>query len=344
MKKYNFSVFICRSQIFHNGHKHVIEQALVNSERVIVLVGSSHQPRSFRNPFSFNERKRMIMSSFDDRDDEIGERIHVLPLQDNPYEDYAWIADVQRTVSGIVNAYHSQKHKEPTVTLIGHSKDHTSYYLKLFPQWDSIEVGNVEGINSTELRETYFATGEVDADKVPEQVVRLLSNFYMSEDYLTIQDEVDFINRYRAAWSEAPYAPTFMTTDAVVVQSGHVLLVERRAKPGKGLMALPGGFVKQDETLEDSMLRELREETRLKVPEKVLRGSIKEKQIFDDPNRSARGRTITTAFLISLDADIELPKVRGGDDAAKAFWLPLADLKPEMMFEDHYFIIQRLIG
>ena len=108
-------------------------------------------------------------------------------------------------------------------------------------------------------------------------------------------------------------------------------------------MALPGGFVNPKERLKDAVIRELREETRIKVPAPVLAGSITKEQIFDDPYRSARGRTITQAFLIELQGD-KLPKVKGGDDAKSAFWVPFAEIKPEMMFEDHYHIIQAMVG
>jgi bifunctional NMN adenylyltransferase/nudix hydrolase len=136
----------------------------------------------------------------------------------------------------------------------------------------------------------------------------------------------------------------FVTVDAVVIQSGHILLVKRRARPGKGLAALAGGFIRQYERLQDACIRELREETKLKIPDPVLRGCIKRQHTFDDPHRSSRGRTITHAFLIELPAAENLPKVKGGDDAEKAFWLPLADMNPEKMFEDHYFIVRHLLG
>jgi bifunctional NMN adenylyltransferase/nudix hydrolase len=92
------------------------------------------------------------------------------------------------------------------------------------------------------------------------------------------------------------------------------------------------------------MIRELREETRLKVPTGFLEGSIKAMQVFDYPYRSARGRTISHAFLIVLTGDhTGLPKVRGGDDARRAFWVPIGELEPERMFEDHWHIIRTML-
>ena len=134
-----------------------------------------------------------------------------------------------------------------------------------------------------------------------------------------------------------------MTVDAVVVQSGHILLVKRGDMPGKGQLALPGGFLNQNETMLDGAIRELKEETKIKVPVPVLKGSIKESKTFDAPNRSSRGRTITQAFFIDLGVG-ELPKVKGADDAEKAFWVPFNEVKQEKMFEDHFHIIDNFIN
>ncbi len=161
-----------------------------------------------------------------------------------------------------------------------------------------------------------------------------------------IRDEYAFVQAYKQQWAGAPYPPTFNTVDAVVVQSGHLLVVRRGARPGLGQLALPGGFIGEDETFKDAVLRELREETRLKVPMPVLAGSIIKAERFDDPHRSSRGRTITEAFLIRLTDQTTLPKVKGGDDASAAFWMPLAEVKTQSkdFFEDHWFIIQKMIG
>ena len=94
------------------------------------------------------------------------------------------------------------------------------------------------------------------------------------------------------------------------------------------------------------MVRELREETGLKVPEKVLRGSIIARDVFDDPSRSTRGRTITHAFYFKLDDSAELPRVKGGDDAVKAKWISLADFEEmqSVMYEDHFAIMKNMLN
>jgi len=164
--------------------------------------------------------------------------------------------------------------------------------------------------------------------------------------YDLLVEEWKHIEAYKKAWSVAPYAPTFVTSDAVVVQSGHVLVVRRKHTPGKGLLALPGGFVNQDERVKDAAIRELMEETKIAVPEKVLNGSIVTSEVFDEPGRSLRGRTITHAFLFKLNDVASLPRVKGSDDAEKAFWMPIHDAlaQPNLWFEDHLEIIRTMIA
>ncbi len=351
---FDFLVFIGRFQPFHNGHAAVIKEGLARSKHLIILCGSAHQPRSIRNPWNSQEREEMVRGAFSD---EQNQHIHFAPLMDMIYNDERWVRNVQATVSGIVTSFHGIPHQPAKIGLIGHRKDQSSYYLNLFPQWAAVEVANVDSINASSIRETIFA-GKTDSkdqmlaivDKLAvkpdltENVLRLIRDFCTSEIYQSIKAEHDFVTKYHQAWKDAPYPPTFVTVDAVVVQSGHVLLVERKARPGKGLMALPGGFVGAGEKLVEACLRELREETRVKIPIPVLKGSIKGQKVFDEPHRSARGRTITHAFYLELQPNQALPKVKGGDDAARARWTPLAELDPMNLFEDHYFIIQNMVG
>lgn len=362
-KEYDHLVFIGRFQPFHLGHKHVIETALQMAKNVIVLIGSSNSSRNSRNPFTFEERKQMILDSFEGKNPNACtfERripgLSILSLDDYTYNDGEWTRAVHRIVNGhLRNTLPSTTYEDIAsinslkVGLIGHSKDHSSYYLKMFPTWGNVDVDGVRGdksglINATDIRNLYFSAQWRKMDwqeLVDESVKEFLNTWIETDDYQNIVNEHKFIQNYKKQWASAPYAPTFLTVDSVVVQSGHVLLIRRKAHPGKDKLALPGGFLNQQETLLTGALRELREETKLKVPEPVLRGSIAKQKVFDDPNRSARGRTVTTAFLFNLSPQEELPKVKGGDDAKEAFWVPLSELKAQDMFEDHYFIIRNL--
>ena len=58
--KYDYVVFIGRFEPFHIGHQEVVQRALEIAERVIILVGSSNQPRTIKNPWTFGNRKEMI--------------------------------------------------------------------------------------------------------------------------------------------------------------------------------------------------------------------------------------------------------------------------------------------
>jgi bifunctional NMN adenylyltransferase/nudix hydrolase len=345
---FDFLVFIGRFEPFHNGHAAVARHALARARKVIFLVGSADTPRTTRNPWTVAERAVMIRTALDDASD----RVIIRPLRDHLYNESQWIAGVQRAVADAVQADGGSA--DASIGLVGMDKDASSYYLKEFPQWPLVDVQHTETLSATELRRYLFEAGHIDfhgallmlRGNVPPPVFDMLEAFRKSSPaYDTLEAEHRFIEQYRAAWKDAPYPPTFVTTDAVVSHSGHVLLVRRRSEPGKGLWALPGGFVGQDEGLLASCLRELREETRLKIPVPVLKGALKGQHVFDHPDRSQRGRTITHAFHFDYPAG-ELPEVRGGDDADKARWVPISealDMGPRL-FEDHLHILEFFLG
>ncbi|WP_239987136.1 bifunctional nicotinamide-nucleotide adenylyltransferase/Nudix hydroxylase [Agitococcus lubricus] len=335
---FDFLVFIGRFQPFHIGHAQVLAQALAQSQQVIMLIGSARQPRNTRNPFTVSERSEMILSSLAA---EQAARVHCYPLDDCLYNDALWVKTVQEAVQTVVSR--QSDGGQLKIGLIGHQKDHSSYYLRLFPQWHSVDVENFQSLSATPLRDAYLLGKTLDNTLLPLATQQVLQRFKQQPVYQDLAAEAAFIEQYKQAWSVAPYAPTFVTVDAVVLQAGHILLVERKTRPGKGLFALPGGFVDAQETLIAACVRELQEETQLGVPETVLYGALKAQRVFDEPNRSARGRTITHAFMFEFAPDVALPYVKGGDDAKSAFWLPLSELTPEYLFEDHFHIINAML-
>ncbi|MBQ8453775.1 MAG: NUDIX hydrolase [Bacteroidaceae bacterium] len=128
------------------------------------------------------------------------------------------------------------------------------------------------------------------------------------------------------------YPRPAVTADCVVMTketTPHVLLIERGSDPFKGHWAFPGGFMNMDETAEQCAIRELEEETGLKV------SSFHQIGAYTKVNRDPRGRTITVAYLATLDAPAD---VCGQDDAAKAQWFPI-DALPPLAF-DHNEIMK----
>lgn len=347
-KPYNVIVYIGRFEPPTRAHIENIRQGAEQADLLIVLIGSSEKARDPKNPFTYEERARMIMDGLKTDVPSISQGAVVCePLRDHMYNDSAWIAEVQSKV---------MFYASPTdrIALLGHVKDESSWYLQEFPQWGFVEVPSVPNVNATDVRDIYFqestqALSEWNrariAKVVPAGALAFLDEFRGTETFQTLHTETLFVQKYKKAWEAAPYAPTFVTADAVVIQSGHILLVERGAAPGRGLLALPGGFINPHERVVDAAVRELREETKLKVPAPVLKGSITGSHVFDHPYRSLRGRTITHAFMFEL-APGPLPKVKGSDDAKHAFWKPLSEIvdAESQMFEDHFHIIKKMVG
>lgn len=122
------------------------------------------------------------------------------------------------------------------------------------------------------------------------------------------------------------YPRPAVTADCVVItkeKEPKVLLIQRGHEPFKGCWAFPGGFMNMDETTEQCAVRELEEETGLKVAD------IQQIGAYSKVDRDPRGRTVTVAYL----AVIEKPEaVKGLDDAAKAQWFPISAL-PELAFD-----------
>ena len=132
------------------------------------------------------------------------------------------------------------------------------------------------------------------------------------------------------------YPRPAVTADCVVITreaEPKVLLIQRGFNPFKGCWAFPGGFMNMDETTEQCAIRELEEETGLKVD------TIHQIGAYSKVDRDPRGRTITVAYIAIIDSPQE---VQGRDDAAKAEWFPISDL-PELAF-DHEEIMSDAIN
>lgn len=336
-KEYGTLVLIGRFQPFHSAHLEIIKRATALTDNLVIITGSAAQPRTYKNPFTSTERERMIKAATGG----LAMQIHVEENIDTMYNDQAWAVRVQ----GIVSKYRILGTR---TAIIGHKKDESSFYLDMFPQWEYVDVEEIEPLSAVNIRDLYFKRDcnmKFIKAVVPETTFNYLVQFKETEAYEQIIREREFLIENAKQYASLKYPPIFSTADAAVICSGHVLMIKRRAEPGRGLWALPGGYVNAstDKTVLDAAIRELREETGIKVPEPVLRGSIQDNRVFDAVDRSPRGRIITHCFKIELP-DGTLPKVKGSDDAEKARWVPIAEVRSDECFEDHYDMIMWAVG
>ena len=310
-------IFIGRFQPVHEGHVHAIGLAASQVQKLYILVGSANQCRSIRNPWTFQERKQMLALKLH------SQRItnyEILPLNDHRYSNTQWMSEVRATI---------EHYGMGSPILFGHMKEGNDY-LKWFPELKFKSIEAQYSINATQVRERMFVENDP----------------FMPD---TVQDDYAFYQKEKQLFAGYPFPETlnFNCADAILECQGHILLIQRKFAPGRGAWALPGGFRNQRETFLDCAIRELMEETNVRVPEKVLRGSIVKTELFDDPSRSfgIPRNTMAVYMRINPNPDFSLPRANGADDAALCKWVPLTDaLNNIEMYDDHKDIVSKVTG
>ncbi|MGC6492246.1 MAG: NUDIX domain-containing protein [Myxococcota bacterium] len=349
------AVVIGRFQPAHKHHVQTLLKAASAYDAGLILLGSSYRARDWKNPFRWEERSGLIDAACDD--------LGVGPLfftkkgiKDYPYNDNRWVLQIQKTVEE-----HLQSAEDPEVwevVLVGANKDASTYYLELFPQWSHHFLEPTGSVSATTVRRAVYEDDwETVAKLTTPNVCTWLKNWAATAEGCRIREEYEAAQRGRlvlayesadGSLTKAAFPPLFHTVDVVLLHKGHVLLIERRSHPGKGLWALPGGFLNAGEWPREGAIRELREETRIHF---FLRGNRKRLEIspdwfndshqFANPGRSLRGRTITNAYQCVIPDRYEV-EVQASDDAARARWFPLYDVLHTMdyeLFEDHQAIV-----
>lgn len=340
-------VFIGRFQIWSAAHQMNVMEAFRRAEldHMTIVIGTAFGPYTNKNPLTGLERRKMISAALV----EAGVPLHkvtFIMMRDYP-DNNDWANEVTFRVE-------SQFAPEAEFVLVGMKKDHTSFYIDMFPHWkQSLAVepymANGAVLSATDLRAAFYNASPFDdgVAVLPEAVKRFLYDFRQteSERFLYLKHEQDHYDEYKAAWSAAPYPPTFFTADAVVrVDSGWgmpgVILIRRKKSPGKGLWAIPGGFVDQFETSGQAAARELFEETGLDI-NTTEDGSSHGFTLVDSPHRSQRGRVISIVSKFTVLCE-DVPSLRPGDDADFVEVVPISEVIKKYhnkMFDDHYNII-----
>ena len=320
MTKYQVGFLIMRAQPLHSGHRDLIRQAKSQCDQLVLLIGSVNSPRTIKNPFTYKERVLSINKFLQHEFDSLG--VTIEPLNDYKYNDSAWLVDVD----AVISLYDKE---ECEITIFGHMKEGNNY-LKWFPQYQFKNIDSVIDVHATGIREEWFRNQR--------------HNFAPE-----VLEDWDYFQKEKETFANYPYPETlnFNCGDVVLECAGHILLIQRKRAPGRGTWALPGGFKNSNETFVDCAIRELIEEANVRIPEKVLRGSIVNTKLFDSPNRGMGlpRSTLAVHIKVELNSDGTLPRVTPKDDAFDANWFQIYDIMNNMeLFDDHSDIISVLCG
>lgn len=322
-------IIIGRFQPLHEGHKEIILKAKKLCDKLLIVVGSANAARTIKNPWTFAERREVIQAFLDKAGLDF-EDAQIIPINDYKYSDTQWMLDVQE----IANLHTGYGKK----VLFGFDKQGNDY-LKWFPQYGFHNIESTIDIDATRIRTALMRSNSLEFNV---DIPYLPARLYIPED---VQADFEYFESEKMRFKDYPYPETlsFNCADALIECNGHVLLIKRKFAPGRNCWALPGGFKNKNETFTQTAMREAFEETNLRVPEKVLAGSIVGSQLFDSPTRGSGIPRITFVvhFKIAPDADGKLPRANGADDAAECKWVPIADaVNTYRLHDDHCDIIQ----
>jgi bifunctional NMN adenylyltransferase/nudix hydrolase len=351
-KLLDFAVFIGRMRPVHLAHMKIIEEALEKADKLVILVGSANRPRSFVvSAFEYAEVLAMLTLLY--KHHIASGRLVVMPLDDFVYDHDGWQLNTTRVVNAVVRRtlalegrrdvdLHSLK-----VGLAGFGKDASSYYLNMFPEWESIQVGKQFALlSATAVRDAYFQRIPQLSDfALDPRIIEYLRDFMHTDEFAYVVREREAIEKNIREYGRGP----FSASDAVITWRDHVLLVNRDGRVGYGLDAFPGGMLECGETTLQCAFRELNEETRVLDLnpgfQQTLMNSMAGYRLFDAPDRDPRGHYMSHAYHFALPDDFDATSLRmePRSDARAVRLVPISEWGHKKAFLEHFAILRKFV-
>ena len=312
-----FGVYVGRFQPPHHAHVAVMLEALDWVETLVIVLGSARAARTPKNPFTEVERRTMLVEALR----EVGvplERLMFAHVRDL-YGMDAWANAVRAAVARSTGGARD-------IVLVGHDKDASTTYLNVFPEWSFIPTTVRSGLSATDVREAWFRGDTATlAGLVPPAVMRFLTRVTRTPEFAELRGDHTFLAEWHDAWRASPAPATLVAVHAVVTNERGVLLTRRTARPGRGLLALPGGHLLPGLDAWTSLVRLVLEQTGICLPDDPPGAPV----VFDHPGRSLLGREVAVVYRVSSEP--------GG-----AHWWALTDAlgSPERFYGDHHRILE----
>jgi len=280
-------LFIGRFQPFHKAHYKTIKKLAKKVDYLVIAIGSSDKHHTIDNPFTLKERVDMLNDSLDIKN------YTIKPIPD--IDDYAGWAKHTLDIAGKVD-----------VVFTGN---------KLVK-----ELFEKEGLEVEVLKHSDYISGTLVRDMIAKSKEW---DRYVTKQTVKIIKKADGEQRIKSL--SVTYKNPIPTVDIIIEYQGGIVLIERKHEPFG--WAIPGGHVDYGESLEQSAIREAKEETSLDVK------LIKQFHTYSEPNRDPRAHKISTVYVAKAKGKM---KARSDAKNVKVF---KKDNLPELAF-DHKKILE----
>lgn len=322
---------IGRFQPLHNGHISLINKALEENDKVLVLIGSANKLPDFKNPFSAEQRFNFVYQEFPENP-----QLLIQTLNDYDTDD-EWVQEVTARALSF--------EEDPTQVMFYCNPKDEEWYRRnfLFP----VTTLNEVDVSATEIREEWYTTGQgFDFVCVPPHV-----NAVMDElpDFDRLQWEYKTTTRnLKEKTHRHPFSnPMEPVSFAVIIQDGKVLVGKRVGPRGAGQFGLPGGFVENTETTLDAAMRETQEELGIDLKALITKGqAICMSQAVSENLRDLGARTLGVNYLFVVKPDVELKLELDLDETSEAKWVPMMDVCEDkyLLFFNHNQLVRQLLS
>lgn len=222
----DIAVFIGRFQPFHKGHLENCIQALAQAKKLIVLIGSSGIGPLPNNPWSFDERVKIILASLPEK---LHPRVQFISLYDSLYDQQDWENRVKYLI-----AKHSKA--SDTKALVVFAKDDSSFYLECFPEWTQINLpmvvdANDQCISATNIRADLYEHGKVSDEFVSLAAKNIIQSYTLHPLFKNLKMADQVLNQYQKS-NQTMHV-------LMVYNNQHVMVHQREELLGYQQWALP---------------------------------------------------------------------------------------------------------
>lgn len=322
---------IGRFQPLHNGHIELIQTALTDCDKVLVLIGSSNKVTDFKNPLTLDQRVTLLSSVFGDNPN-----VLLRSLRDTDTDD-EW---VQNVIGHVISLQ-----EDPTqVSLFCNDKDEDWYRENfLYP----VIAVNSTDVSATQVRHAWYTkTMWTVQDLIPETTVTMFNNIEQYENFK--DDYLKTMEMNKRKTEGHPFGnPVEVVAFSVIIRDQKVLVGLRGGSRGKGTWGLPGGFVEASETTMDAALRETKEELGLDLKHLITQGQALCLTTAVSENLgdlSTRTVGVNYLFVVSPEAPLEI----NVDDleTIEYLWVDYKDICNDAfhLFFNHNQIVRQLLA